>query len=195
MLRLSNRNWRRPSAILSAVISVQNPFQCPGWGCQSLLLITSRSLAIHLHPKQCHSLRMECLLVEIKYVLCYRLVLASCQQQKQGMRIRSVGGIGGSSLLSISTWHSPGFSMWFSSVMMMFSMSFMERWSQKVSYRSLFSSSTVNFCMSHWRYTHNWTLTWTGPDGCNTANTHTHTHTHIQSNMETGHLHMHTHNT
>lgn len=40
--------------------------------------------------------------------------------------------------------------MWLSSsVMMMFSMSFMERCSQKVSYSRRFSSSTVSFCMSH----------------------------------------------
>lgn len=51
-------------------------------------------------------------------------------------------------LLSISTWHS-GLFKWLSSVMMMFSMSFIVKWSQKVSYRSLFSSSTVSFCMSH----------------------------------------------
>ena len=52
-------------------------------------------------------------------------------------------------ILSISTWHS-GLLRWLSSVMMMFSMSFMVRWSQNVSYSRLFSSSTVSFCMSHW---------------------------------------------
>lgn len=54
-------------------------------------------------------------------------------------------------ILSMSTWDS-GLFRWFSSVMMMFSMSFMVRWSRKVSYRSLFSSSTVSFCMSHWEH-------------------------------------------
>lgn len=52
--------------------------------------------------------------------------------------------------LSTSTGHSSAVPMWLSSsVMMMFSMSFMERCSQKVSYSSRFSSSTVSFCMSH----------------------------------------------
>lgn len=54
--------------------------------------------------------------------------------------------------LSTSTGHSSVVPMWLSSsVMMMFSMSFMDRCSQKVSYSSRFSSSTVSFCMSHCR--------------------------------------------
>lgn len=66
--------------------------------------------------------------------------------------VSGLGGLFGTPghSLSTSTGHSSAVPMWLSSsVMMMFSMSFMERCSQKVSYSSRFSSSTVSFCMSH----------------------------------------------